>query len=200
MRKLLRWPVLRWVVLGVAVVFVAIQLVPVDRSSPPISAEIPATPEARAVLRRACYDCHSHETRWPWYGRIAPVSWLLARDVRNGREELDFSTWDQYTTRRRVRKLKEILEQVAEGEMPPWFYLSVHREAVLSAEDRETLRKWVLSMPEWGTASGEHREVGDVRLHQLREVGVGHPHGVLVRAGVERDPVVGRHGRADPHG
>jgi hypothetical protein len=146
-KRLFRWKVLRWVVLGIAVAFVAIQFVPVDRSNPSVTAEVPAPPEARAVLRRACYDCHSHETVWPWYSKVAPVSWLVARDVHKGREELNFSTWDQYTTKQQVKKLKESWEEVVEGEMPPWFYLPVHRDAVLSAEDQAVLRKWALGTP-----------------------------------------------------
>jgi hypothetical protein len=121
---------------------VAIQLVPVDTRNPPVTGDVPTSPAVKAVLRRACYDCHSHETRWPWYGRVAPVSWLLARDVREGRAELNFSTWDQYSAQQQVKKLKESWEEVAEGEMPPWFYLPAHREARLSAEDRALLRQW----------------------------------------------------------
>jgi hypothetical protein len=120
----------------------AIQLVPVDTSNPPVTADVPASVAVKGILRRACYDCHSNETQWPWYGRIAPVSWLLARDVREGRAELNFSTWNQYSTQQRVKKLKESWEEVAEGEMPPWFYLPVHRDARLSADDRTLLRQW----------------------------------------------------------
>jgi hypothetical protein len=107
---------------------VVIQLVPVDTSNPPVTADVPAGPPVKAVLRRACYDCHSNETTWPWYSRVAPVSWLVARDVREGRAELNFSVWDRYTTQQQVKKLKESWEQVAEGEMPPWFYLPAHRD------------------------------------------------------------------------
>lgn len=143
-----RWRVLRWVVLVVVTAFVAMQLVPVDRSNPPVSAEVPAGPEARAILRRACYDCHSNETVWTWYTWVAPVSWLAARDVHEGRRELNFSTWDRYTTKEQVKKLKESWETIAENEMPPWFYLPVHRDARLSAEDRAVMRRWALSTPE----------------------------------------------------
>lgn len=146
MKRIFSWRVLRWVVLGAVVVFVAIQFVPVDRSNPPVTAEVPAPPEARAVLRRACYDCHSNETVWPWYSRVAPVSWLLAHDVHEGRDELNFSTWDRYAANEQVKKLKKSWEETSEGEMPPWFYLPVHRDAVLSAEDKAVLRRWALSM------------------------------------------------------
>jgi hypothetical protein len=121
---------------------VAVQFVPVVTSNPPVTHDVPSSPEVKAVLRRACYDCHSNETEWPWYGRVAPVSWLVARDVRKGRAELNFSTWDQYSTQQQVKQLKEAVKEVAEGEMPPWFYLPAHRDARLSAGDRALLRQW----------------------------------------------------------
>lgn len=127
------------------IVFGLMQLVPVDRSNPPVAADIPTPPEVKSILRRACYDCHSHETVWPWYSRIAPFSWLIARDVQGGRAELNFSTWTQYSTKEQVKKMKESFEEVAEGEMPPWFYLAVHRDASLSEADRKVLRMWAVS-------------------------------------------------------
>jgi hypothetical protein len=129
--------------------------VPVDRSNPPVEEEVPAPANVRFILRRACYDCHSHETAWPLYSKVAPVSWLVARDVHEGREELNFSTWNRYTTKQQVKKLKESWEEVAEDEMPPWLYLPVHRDAVLSAEDRVLLRSWALSEPQEPGANGE---------------------------------------------
>lgn len=144
MKKFFRWKFLRWVVLGVVIVFAVIQFVPVHRSNPPVTVEVPATPEAREVLRRACYDCHSNQTVWPWYSNVAPVSWLIARDVEKGRDELNLSTWDRYTIKEQRKKLKESWEEVAEGEMPLWFYLPTHRDAVLSAEDKAILREWAV--------------------------------------------------------
>ncbi len=123
--------------------FGLIQLVPVDRANPPVEGEVPAPPAVRAILRRACYDCHSNQTRWPWYGHVAPVSWLLERDVREGRAEVDFSTWSRNSEKRRARKWKEIPEQLDQGKMPPWFYTAVHPEARLTAEDLEVLKQWV---------------------------------------------------------
>lgn len=124
---------------------VAIQLVPIDRSNPPVESQVPAPPEVRAILERACYDCHSHETVWPWYGYVAPFSWLLAYDVREGREHLNLSAWERYTAKKQAKKLEEIPEEVDEGNMPPWFYLPLHPEARLDAADRETLRRWALA-------------------------------------------------------
>jgi cytochrome c551/c552 len=132
----------RRALLVLAAVFVLAQFVPVDRANPPVPAEVAAPSEVRAILRRACYDCHSNETVWPWYGRVAPVSWLLERDVREGRKEVDFSVFGQYTEKRRSRKWVEIPEQVGKGEMPPWFYVAVHPNARLSEADRATLIRW----------------------------------------------------------
>ena len=135
----------RWIIVsgfGVLILLVAIQFIRVDSSNPPVTGDVPGSPAAKAILRRACYDCHSNETEWPWYARIAPISWWIARDVRKGRSELNFSTWNQYSTQQQVKKLKESWKEVAEGEMPPWYYLPAHRNARLMAEDRAVLRQW----------------------------------------------------------
>jgi hypothetical protein len=135
------------IVLAVVVSFVGIQFIPVDRSNPPVEEEVPASPDVKAILKRACYDCHSHETIWPWYSRVAPVSWLLAWDVGEGREELNFSTWNRYNQKKRDKIMKEIWEEVQEGEMPPWFYLPLHPDARLSDSDRSVLRAWATNVP-----------------------------------------------------
>jgi hypothetical protein len=151
-------------VIGLVVVFGLIQLVPVDRNNPPVETDLPAPLEVKTVLQSACYDCHSNETTWPWYSYIAPVSWLVAYDVRAGREELNFSTWNRYSTKQQVEKLKESLEEIDEGEMPPWFYVAVHRDIQLSARDRAVLRTWARgsTAPDGPTATSpqqrpEHR-------------------------------------------
>ena len=89
-----------WVGGALAVVLAGIQLVPVERTNPPVESEVAAPPAARAVLRRACYDCHSHETRGPWYAQVAPISWLVANDVQEGRRELNCSQWQRRDARR----------------------------------------------------------------------------------------------------
>ena len=128
--------------LAVGVALLVAQLVSVDRSNPAVQGEVAAPGEVRAVLRRACYDCHSNEVRWPWYGRVAPVSWVLERDVREGRKEVNFSVFGQYSEKRRRRKWTEIPEQVEKGEMPPWLYVAVHPQARLSEADRALLVRW----------------------------------------------------------
>lgn len=128
--------------LAVAAALLVAQAVPLARSNPP-ERDFPAAPAAvRALLQRACNDCHSHETRWPWYSSVAPMSFLVARDVKEGRKELNFSRWDSYDPRRQERKKKDIAKEVGKGAMPPWFYLPLHPEARLSAEERELIVRW----------------------------------------------------------
>ena len=129
-----------------ALVFVglvaAAQLVPVERTNPSVTSDVPAPPEVKALLRRACYNCHSHETVWPWYSAVAPVSWLVGHDVQEGRDELDFSAWDAYRPQKKIKKLKKSAEEIAEAEMPPWYYRVMHPESRLAAADQERLRAW----------------------------------------------------------
>lgn len=134
-----------YVVIGVLLAaFLAIQFVPVDRSNPPVEGDVPASSEVKAVLKRACYDCHSNETVWPLYSYIAPASWMVAKDVREGRDHLNFSTWPQIDTQEQIEKMHEVWEEVADGEMPPWFYTPVHRDAQLTSEDKTLLRNWAI--------------------------------------------------------
>jgi Haem-binding domain len=129
---------------GLIAVFVGVQLVSVARVNPPERGQ-PAAPSAvQSLLQHACYDCHSNETRWPWYSHVAPLSFLIVRDVTEGRKELNFSIWNQYEERRKTRKLKEIAEQIEKGKMPQWYYVSLHPNAKLSAADRALIIKWAI--------------------------------------------------------
>jgi cytochrome c551/c552 len=130
--------------LGITIVaFVVLaQFVRIDRTNPPVESDVLAPPEVKATLRAACYDCHSNETVWPSYSPIAPVSWLLAYDVGKGREELNFSTWQRYDAKQQQKNLKETVETVNDGEMPPWYYVIAHPEAHLADKDRQALVAW----------------------------------------------------------
>lgn len=126
--KLLKW-------LSLAVVL--IQVIPYGHThtNPPVSGEPPwNSPQTRELFRRACFDCHSNETVWPWYSNGAPISWLLARDVNGGRRHLNFTEWDHAQ-----RHARDVAEQVKEGEMPPWFYLPMHPAARLSDAEKQAL-------------------------------------------------------------
>ena len=127
----------------VAVLLVlGIQLVPVPRRNPAPVNPISVPDDVRMVLENSCYDCHSNLTEWPWYSRVAPVSWLVYKDVKEGRGELNFSEWGEYSERRRNRKLEEIEEKVADKEMPLKIYVRMHPGAALSVADAETLIEW----------------------------------------------------------
>ena len=104
-----------------------------------------APPAVMSILYRSCYDCHSSDTIWPWYSRVAPVSWLVARDVHEGRRHLDFSAWNEYPGEVRQKKLSDIAKQVKSGGMPLWYYLPLHSAAHLSADDVTRLSSWAES-------------------------------------------------------
>jgi hypothetical protein len=127
---------------GTAVAFLAAQLISPARANPPVETEVPASGEVKAVLRESCYDCHSNETRWPWYSRIAPVSWLVAQDVNEGREYVNYSAWNQLAPEKRAEMIQESWEHVEEGDMPPWTYRLFHPRASLSDSELATLRAW----------------------------------------------------------
>ena len=142
------------IVLGLALVFAGLQLIRPDRANPPFDAaqsvQTTATvpPEVRAVLTRSCYDCHSNETRWPWYSGVAPMAWGVANHVKEGRAELNFSDWGTYSVRKRVALLEKMCDEVREGGMPLKQYLWLHRDATLSEADWKSVCDW--SMDEAG--------------------------------------------------
>lgn len=115
------------------------QLVPYgrDHSNPPIVAE-PAwnSPATRSLADRACFDCHSNQTRWPWYADVAPMSWLVQSHVDEGRQVLNFSDWN-----RPGSEADDAADTVREGEMPPRSYLLLHPEARLTAAERDQLAR-----------------------------------------------------------
>lgn len=151
----------------------SIQLMPMAMTNPPVETEVPATPAAHAVLRRACYDCHSNETRWPWYAYVAPASWLVARDVHLARTAVNFSTWHRIDPVRRRSVLRVIVHRINGGHMPPWFYVALHREAKLSNNDRAILRDWAISVARGPAArqmARHQRERDGVFSRSLRNV------------------------------
>jgi hypothetical protein len=125
---------------------VAIQFIPVKGvgSNPPKRYKIDAPPQVEALMRRACYDCHSNETHWPWYAKLAPGSWLMARDVLKGRSRMNFSEWDECEESERTLDRENSRDQINEGEMPPWFYLPMHPAAKLTAQEKDTLKAWLV--------------------------------------------------------
>ena len=139
----------KWrVLIALVILFGSLSVIfQVEQTNPPVTGEIEAPEEVMAILRRSCYDCHSNETVWPWYSYVAPMSWLVAKDVREGREELNFSEWSSYNTKQQNHKRKECAEEVKEGEMPLWFYTPLHPEAKLQPPDIELLISWGSGSP-----------------------------------------------------
>ena len=128
--------------------FLAMQLIQVDQNNPKQdkNLEIQAPKNIQTMFKNACYDCHSNQTKWPWYSSVAPVSWIVARHVKHGRKALDFTAWKNYTPEEKTKKLKAIYRTVY-GSMPLASYLSLHDEAMLSKEQREIIREWTGARP-----------------------------------------------------
>jgi heme-binding protein len=129
-------------ILAMAALILMIQLIPIRPSNPPERSPLAITGDAGEILTRSCFDCHSNKTRWPWYSRIAPVSWWVIDHVEEGREHLNFSDWGLLSEEDRAEALEEIVEEVEEREMPLPSYLPMHPEAELSASDIAALRAW----------------------------------------------------------
>ncbi len=127
---------------GVVAIFILIQLIPVNRDNPPESVPIKAPQGITQILERSCYDCHSNRTKWPWYSYVAPISWLVARDVHEGREHLNFSVWDGSDAEEIKELSEEFIKVLQEDEMPLWFYLPLHPQARLSEIDKQLLIEW----------------------------------------------------------
>jgi len=137
-------------IVGLVVIGLVIQLIPYghDHTNPPVLQE-PTwnSPETRAIAKRACFDCHSNETVWPWYSNIAPVSWLVYRDVSEGRGHINFSEWDVHPSLpegegegEEHQHGSDVIQDVLEsGEMPPSTYLLLHPEARLTDQEMQIL-------------------------------------------------------------
>jgi hypothetical protein len=160
------------VVATLAAAFIIIQLVPVDRSNPPATAPLQADADVMQVLRTSCYDCHSNETVWPWYSYVAPVSWLVAKDVREGRQHLNFSEWGNMAPSAQAHAREEAYEEAGEGEMPLPIYLPAHPEARLGSEEIAVLARWA---SESGT--GAESGYGGGQEDEEREEHEEHEHG-----------------------
>jgi hypothetical protein len=138
----------QWLLAGLLLAAVLIQFFPPDRTNPPVEpghdllASNSPPAEVLSLLRSACYDCHSHETRWPWYSRISPVSWWVAKHIEDGREELNFSEWPHDRPRRARSLWRNITVEVKGGSMPLPSYTWVHTDSRLNPEQRQLLLDW----------------------------------------------------------
>ncbi|MFT5878108.1 MAG: hypothetical protein ACJA2N_000093 [Salibacteraceae bacterium] len=140
---------IRKIIIGFVLVFGLLQFFTVNHENPEIMAgadfiELTNTPtEVSEILVTSCYDCHSNQTVYPWYSSIAPVSWWINDHVEEARDELNFSEWGSFTSKRKTKKLKEIIEEVEEGEMPLSNYTLMHSSTKLNETQKEQLLNWV---------------------------------------------------------
>jgi cytochrome c551/c552 len=126
-----------WIVIVIVVLGLLVQLVPLPARghNPAVVAEPNwDSPQTQALVKRACFDCHSNETVWPWYSYVAPVSWLIYNDVVEGRSRMNFSMWDT-----KSRPVNELVGEIEEGGMPPGKYLLMHPSARLTAAEKQQL-------------------------------------------------------------
>jgi hypothetical protein len=141
----------KWIpatLLSAGLTILAIQIVQPARTNPPeqpghrLDAVAPVDPAAAGLLNRSCTDCHSHATVWPWYSRVAPISWLVVSDVNRGRRAMNLSEWAGYSAEQKGELQHDICEEARTGEMAPSIYRLAHRNARLNETDRRRLCQW----------------------------------------------------------
>ena len=141
--------ILRWLVILLAAAFVIIQFIRPARTNPPVNpaqsieANLQVSPQVAAIFDRSCKDCHSNKTVWPWYSNVAPVSWLVTDDVNQGRSAMNLSGWGSYDKDKQSHRLRDMCEQVSDGQMPLSIYTPLHHGSKLSADDVKTICDWV---------------------------------------------------------
>lgn len=123
-------------------IFILIQFVPVNRENPAVQADIQAPVAIKNILKESCYDCHSFETHWPIYSYIAPVSWLVAHDVEEGREKLNFSQWETMDSRKKAEWAEHIIHEAEENEMPLPIYTVMHSSSRIDENELHQLSEW----------------------------------------------------------
>lgn len=139
---------------GLLLVLVCIQFIPLQKntttnyqSSFNITSDSPRNAEVIAILKSSCWDCHSNQTVYPWYNKIAPISWYLARHINNGKKHLNFDNWNVYDRAKQIHKSEEIIEVIEENEMPLYSYTLLHPEAKLSEEQKAILIQYFSNTP-----------------------------------------------------
>jgi hypothetical protein len=140
--------VFRILLLVLVAIFIIIQFIPYGKpSNQPLAGkdlfEVTELPQdVGIILKNACYDCHSQKVKFPWYSNVAPVAWLVARDIKEARENLDFSKWRDVSKKDKLKALDKIGEEVSEENMPMKIYTIMHPEARLTKAERDIVVKW----------------------------------------------------------
>ncbi len=144
--------ILKILIISLFVLVVIIQVVPNDRpgNSEDTTKDLMLTEnapeEVKVILKKACYDCHSNQTVYPFYSYVAPFSWLVSRDVREGREELNLSEWADQSKRKKIKILNNMAEEIEEKRMPLDVYTIIHRDAILTDKEITTITSWTKSI------------------------------------------------------
>lgn len=134
------------------VVFVGIQFIPTKRNQSNVVPEtdfmlvnnVPETIQKK--LQISCYDCHSNNTQYPWYNKVQPVAWFMQNHIKEGKKELNFNEWADYSDRRKKSKLKSIISQIEDNEMPLDSYTLIHKDAIFSDIEKQEIIKWVTQL------------------------------------------------------
>jgi cytochrome c553 len=151
---------LKWSAFALLMLLLVLQFFQINKTNPEIKPGedflvINKTEASTAkLLKDACYDCHSHETKYPWYTNVVPLSWWIKKHIVKGREELNFSTWATYTAKKADHKLEESIEMLEEKKMPLKSYVIAHSEAKLSADQIKQLSDYFRSQRKTGTENG----------------------------------------------
>lgn len=141
----------RNIIIGIIALLVLIQFFQIDKTNPPsdpkmdfIALEKPPA-NISAILKNACYDCHSNSTAYPWYTSIQPLAWWIRSHIRGGKQHLNFAEWGTYELDKKAHKMEEIAEEVEEKHMPTKSYTWMHAEAKLTDDQRKALAEWMRS-------------------------------------------------------
>ena len=142
MRKL---NIIGWLAVLVVAIVLVIQVIPVERNVSTVppgqsfekTEKVPAN--VAAILKVSCYDCHSNNSRYPWYSELQPGAWFMAQHIKKGRDELNFDEFNNYSKRRKKAKIKSIISQIEKDEMPLRSYRMMHGNARLSADEKKEL-------------------------------------------------------------
>jgi len=140
---------LKIIALVLLVVFVGIQFIPTERNQSDVVLKsdfllVNNSPEnIGSLLQVSCYDCHSNNTRYPWYNKVQPIAYFLERHIKEGKAELNFSEWEAYSNRRKNSKLRSIISQIQDDEMPLYSYTLIHRDAVYSDSEKEMVIEYM---------------------------------------------------------
>ncbi|HEV2483209.1 MAG TPA: cytochrome P460 family protein [Puia sp.] len=140
------WKTIRVMLFIVLIVFVGIQFVRPPLDNPPVTGDLEAPPEVKRVLERACYDCHSNQTRLAWFDQPAPAYWLVTKDVREARAVLNFSNWGSLTKGQQAASLFESIMQIEQQAMPLSQYTFLHHGGIITAEELDVLKKYALTL------------------------------------------------------